>query len=124
LWHGSLEEFVLGKDRDWTEMLFNVTRDRLVSFLSLPSEFQKLIGRTVAGKISFHVDGLTSGSRLLYAAAHQIVFALGACMAGGVAMYLHHAGETEFARYAAYAGCGFASLVLVSMIRARRFRHR
>ncbi|MDD5308155.1 MAG: AarF/UbiB family protein [Deltaproteobacteria bacterium] len=119
-----LEEFVLGKDRDWSEMLFDATRDKVLSFLSLPAEFQKLITRTLSGKVSFQVEGLSAGSQLLYEAGHQIIFTFVGCAAAGVAIYLHHIGEFELARYAAYGVGGLGGLVLLSMIRARRWRRR
>ncbi len=119
-----LEEFVLGKDRDWSEMLFDVTREKILAFLSLPNLFDKFVNRTLAGKVSFKVDGLGPAADLLYSAGHQLIYTLLAISSAGVAMYLHHIEEFELTRYAGYASGGFVILLLLSMLRAKKFRRR
>jgi len=119
-----LEEFVLGKDRDWSEMLFNVTREKILAFLSLPNLFEKFVNRSLSGNLSFRVEGLGPASDLLYSGVHQIIFTLLACTSAGVAVYLHHAGERDLTRYAVYTAGGLIVLLLLSMIRARKFRRR
>lgn len=119
-----LEEFVLGKDRDWSEMLFDVTRERLLAFLSLPTLFEKFVNRTLAGQVSFRVEGMGPAADLLYAGTHQMIYTLLAIAAGGLAVYLHHTGEDYLARIAAYGSGGFLALLLFSMFRARKFRQK
>jgi ubiquinone biosynthesis protein len=119
-----LEEFVLGKDRDWAEMLFDMTREKLFSFLNLPALAEKAVSRTLAGKVTFRVDGIERSAELLYSAAHQLMYTLLAAVCGGAALYCHARGETELARYGAYAAGAFGLLTLLSMIRAKRHRRR
>jgi ubiquinone biosynthesis protein len=119
-----LEEFVLGKDRDWSEMLFDVTREKLFSFLSLPSLAEKAVNRSLAGKVTFRVEGLQKSAELLYSAAHQLMFTLLAAVSACAAIYCHSRGEIDVARYAAYAAGAFGLLTVLSMLRARRHRRR
>ena len=119
-----LEEFVLGKDRDWAEMLFDMTREKLFSFLNLPALAEKVVNRSLAGKVSFRVDGIERSAELLYAAGHQLMYTLLAAVCAGAAIYGHSRGDMEIARYAAYAAGAFGVLTLLSMIRARRHRRR
>ncbi len=119
-----LEEFVLGKDRDWSEMLFDLSRDKLLSFLSLPSQIDKAIGRTLSGKVTFRVDGIATGVERLYAAGHQLIYTMLATVCAGVSIYLHYVGSMDWSRYAGYAAGGCGALLLLSMFRARRYRGR
>lgn len=119
-----LEEFVLGKDRDWSEMLFDVTREKILAFLSLPNLFEKLVNRSLAGKISFKIEGMGPAADLLYSGTHQMIYTLLAIASGGAALYFRHEGEADLMRYATYAAGGFGVLLLFSMFRARKFRRK
>ncbi len=117
-----LEEFVLGKDQDWSEMLFNLSREKLLSFLSLPNQIDKLIHRVLAGKVTYRIEGISAGVERLYAASHQIIFAFLASVSAGIGIYFHHVQSLEIARYSGYAAGGFILLLILSMLHARRFR--
>jgi predicted unusual protein kinase regulating ubiquinone biosynthesis (AarF/ABC1/UbiB family) len=119
-----LEEFVLGKDRDWSEMLFDVTREKLFAFLQLPSLAEKVVNRSLAGKVSFRVEGIQRAADQLYAAAHQLMFTLLAAVSACAAIYCHSRGESEIAKYAAYVAGAFGLLTVLSMLRARRHARR
>jgi predicted unusual protein kinase regulating ubiquinone biosynthesis (AarF/ABC1/UbiB family) len=117
-----LEEFVLGKDRDWSEMLFDLSREKMMAFLQLPAHVEKVINRSLAGQMTFNVKGVPSAARLLYAAGHQLICALLAMAAAGVGLYFHHKGEIELAHYSWYGSGGFILLLLLSMFRARKHK--
>jgi ubiquinone biosynthesis protein len=119
-----LEEFVLGKDMDWSEMLFDILREKLLSYLSLPAQIDKAINSVLSGKVSFRIDGYSAGVERLYEAGHQLVYTLLACASALAGIYFHHTGSVDLARYASYTAGGFGVLILLSMIRARRFRGR
>ncbi len=119
-----LQEFVLGKDEDWSEMLFNLSREKLLAFLALPNQIDKAITRTLQGKVTFRVAGIKTGSELLYAAGQQMIFTLLALASGGLGIYFMEKGDHALARYSAYAAGGFLAAIVLSMFRARRFRKR
>ncbi|MCP4674865.1 MAG: AarF/ABC1/UbiB kinase family protein [Deltaproteobacteria bacterium] len=118
-----LEEFVLGKDQDWSEMLFNLSREKLLSFLSLPNQIDKLIHRVLAGNVTYRIEGISAGVERLYAAGHQVIFAFLASVSAGIGIYFHHVKSLEMARYSGYTACGFIVLLALSMLHARRFRN-
>ncbi len=119
-----LEEFVLGKDRDWSEMLFDLSREKLLSFLQLPHQIEGALKKTMAGKIGFRIREIPPAAELLYAGGRQLVYILLALGTAGVGIYLHHIGRGQYARWAAYAAGGLLVLALMSAIRARRFKRR
>jgi ubiquinone biosynthesis protein len=119
-----LEEFVLGKDRDWSEMLFDLSREKLLSFLQLPHQIEGALKKTMAGKIGFRIREIPPAAELLYAGGRQLVYILLALGTAGVGIYLHHIGRGQYARWAAYAAGGLLVLALLSAIRARRFKRR
>ena len=119
-----LEEFVIGKDRDWIEMLFDLLQEKALSVLSLPDLVQKTLDRSLAGKISFHVDGLSAGVERVYAVGQQLIFTLLSIAASGAALYFYDNGEPANARWAAYGAGTFGAFLFLSILKARRFRAR
>ncbi len=119
-----LEEFVFGKDRDWTEMLFNMLQEKALSVISLPGMIEKTLNRSLAGQVTFQVGGLSAGVERLYAAGHQLIFALFAIASGGVSLFFYSRNEMDKSETAAYTTLVFGGLILLSMLKARRFRLR
>ncbi len=117
-----LEEFVLGKDQDWSEVLFNLLQEKLLSVISLPGVVEKAVNRTLAGQVTFKVSGVSNGVERLYAAGHQLIFTFLSIASAGVALYFYDTGDLHNARHAGYTGAGFLALVFWSMFRARRYR--
>jgi predicted unusual protein kinase regulating ubiquinone biosynthesis (AarF/ABC1/UbiB family) len=119
-----LEEFVFGKDRDWSEMLLDLMRDKLLAVLKLPGQIDKAIARTLDGQVSFRIQGIDPAARLLYAAGHQLVFTALSISSVGVCLYFFDHGAQRLAEIAAYASCGFLGLLFLSMLSARRHSRR
>ncbi len=119
-----LEDFVLDKDQDWSEMLFDLAREKLMAFLALPSQIDRFINRSLEGKTSIRVTGITAAAQLLYAASHQLIYTFLSIASAGVSLYFYHVGDAEMTRYTGYASASCIFLLIVSMIRARRFRRK
>ena len=117
-----LEEFVLGKDKDWSELLFELLQEKLLSFISLPGLVEKAVTRTLAGQVTFGVRGLSNGVERLYAAGHQLIFSFLAVAAAGIGLYFYDVGAVENAELAGYASAGFLAALALSIMRARRYR--
>ncbi len=117
-----LEEFVLGRDTDWSAMLFDLTRDRVLSFLSIPRQFDRFVSHALSGRLQVRSDGGLMPARLVYLAVQQLSFALLAGTSAAAAMYLDATDRPGCARYAVWAGGGFLILMLISMIRAGRVK--
>ena len=115
-----LEEFVLGKDRDWTEILLEAAKDTLLSYLSLPSDIQRYITRAVRGELSIRQRGLRRGFLLMYALGHQLIYTLGGVAFAAGALYFHERGH-EGGLVACSAGVAlFVCLTVLSMVLAYR----
>jgi ubiquinone biosynthesis protein len=119
-----LEEFVLGKDRDWSEMLFDMAREKVFAFMSLPGQIEKAITRTLAGRVSMRVEDIPPGVERLVATGHQLICCFFSIAASGIGLYFYDRGNLEIAQYAGYVVGGFGGLLLLSIIRARRFKKR
>ncbi|MBN2529185.1 MAG: AarF/ABC1/UbiB kinase family protein [Deltaproteobacteria bacterium] len=117
-----LEEFVLGKDTDWSQMLFDVTREKVLSFLSLPKLIDKFIHQLLMGKLSVKVENLKQPGMLIYLGLQQLSFALLAATGFGASLYFDYRGMTQRADYSLWTTGVFLFFMLVSMFRSRRFK--
>jgi predicted unusual protein kinase regulating ubiquinone biosynthesis (AarF/ABC1/UbiB family) len=118
-----LEEFVLGKDRDWSNLLVNTTKDIATSVLALPSEVKKFLSRAQRGELEVRFRGIDEHARLIYGLGHQIIWAAMTITAGAFGLVFDGRGETRFAHYSWYGAGTFAFFMLTSMV-AWRFRLR
>ncbi|MBN2714662.1 MAG: AarF/ABC1/UbiB kinase family protein [Deltaproteobacteria bacterium] len=117
-----LEEFVLGKDTDWSQMLFDVTKEKVLSFLSLPRLLDKFIHQLLQGRLSLRVENLRQPGILVYLGLQQLSFAMLASTAFMTSLYYDFRHMPLHAKYSLW-GCGaFLFLMLVSMFRSRRFK--
>jgi hypothetical protein len=121
-----LEEFVLGKDRDWSQLFVNTTKDVAASVLALPSEIKKVIGKIHRGEVEVRFRGIDEHARLVYALGHQIIYAALTITSGAFGVIFDGRHELVRARYAFWAAGGFAALLLLSIAttRARLKRRR
>jgi predicted unusual protein kinase regulating ubiquinone biosynthesis (AarF/ABC1/UbiB family) len=69
-----IEEFVLGKDRDWSKFLMDTARDVGLSALSMPQEIRKFTTRALQGDLELTLRGTERSARLHYALGQQLVF--------------------------------------------------
>lgn len=115
-----LEEFVLGKDRDWTEILLEAAKDTFLSFLSMPAEMRRFTSKAIRGEMSVRQKGLSRGFSLMYALGHQLMYtALG--IAAAISGLVFYRDGEEILSIACLAGAGwFTFLTLLSMILAYR----
>ena len=117
-----LQEFVLGRDRDWVALTRNAVRDMALSALTIPEGIQRFLARANRGELEVRVHSLRESATLLYAAAHQLMYSM---MATGSAVIAYLARERGDMNVALGAGAvaGFFLLCLVgSLFAARRWR--
>jgi len=115
-----LEEFVLGRDRDWTEMLLEATKDTLLSYLALPAEISRFMTKAVRGEVTYRTRGLGRGFRLMYALGHQVIYAA-FCLTGSLmALRFHGEGESRLAIVSTIVASLSGCWLLGSMALARR----
>lgn len=120
-----LEEFVLGKERDFASLFLNAVKDTALSALTIPDDLRKYLSKSIRGELELRFRGLDEGMSLLYAAAHQVIYALFAIAFGtaALAMHLNHVESKLVVLFAASSGVSALAL-LGSMIFALRYRRR
>jgi predicted unusual protein kinase regulating ubiquinone biosynthesis (AarF/ABC1/UbiB family) len=118
-----LEEFVLGKDRDWSNLFVNTTKDIATSVLALPSEVKKFLGRAQRGELEVRFRGIDEHARLIYGLGHQLIWAAMTITAGAFGLVFEGRGEKQLAHYSWYGAGVFAFFMFSSMV-AWRFRLR
>jgi predicted unusual protein kinase regulating ubiquinone biosynthesis (AarF/ABC1/UbiB family) len=117
-----LEEFVLGRDRDWGALVRAAAKDMALSALTIPEAVNRFLTRANRGELQVQVRGISEGANLLYAAAHQLVYGMLATGSGIIAFLSHEQGDDLVA-----TGAGLLSVVLLlgivaSAVAARRWR--
>jgi predicted unusual protein kinase regulating ubiquinone biosynthesis (AarF/ABC1/UbiB family) len=120
-----LEEFVLGKDRDWSSLLVNTTKDVATSVLALPSDIKKFLERARRGELEVRFRGIDEHARLIYSLGHQVIYTALAITAGAFGVIFDGRGNLQAAEYAWYAAGASGALLLFSMAATRlRLRRR
>jgi predicted unusual protein kinase regulating ubiquinone biosynthesis (AarF/ABC1/UbiB family) len=114
-----LEEFVLGKDRDWSALFVDTTKDIAASVIALPGEVKKFLGRAQRGELEVRFRGIDEHARLIYALGHQVIWAALGIAAAAAAFAFDGRGDTESARYAWWGSGGAGFLLAMSMLSTR-----
>ena len=115
-----LEEFVLGRDRDWVALVRSAVKDMALSVLALPEGVSRLVARANRGDLEVRVQGLRESANLVYAAAQQVVFGVLAAGSGVIAYLARVRGDTLVTTSATVAGIVFLLGMVRSMWGAKR----
>lgn len=115
-----LEEFVLGRDRDWMGLVRSAAKEIAVSAITLPEGLNRFVTRANRGEIEVRVQGLRESADLVYAAAQQLVFGVLAAGAAVIGYLARVRGDHLTATTGAVAAAVFLCGVLRSMWKGRR----
>jgi ubiquinone biosynthesis protein len=114
-----LEEFVFGRDRDWTALMRTSIKEMAIAAITIPDGVNRLLSRTNRGELEVRIPDVRDAARLVYTAAHQLIYAVLATGAGALAYLAYDRGATTTA-YLAGGATGLLLVVLfVSMGRSR-----
>ncbi|MSP61992.1 MAG: AarF/ABC1/UbiB kinase family protein [Myxococcales bacterium] len=121
-----LEEFVLGKDRDWQAFALTTSKDLVLSAVALPGELKKFTAKALRGEMELRVRGLDEHARLLYLLGHQVIYAALAITAAVFWLVLDGRGRAVEALWASRGATGFGILLALSFLfnRSRGRRRR
>jgi ubiquinone biosynthesis protein len=92
-----LEDVVLGQDRDWGDLLRGSIKDMAKTAITIPEDLQRVLVRANSGELEVRVPEITDAARMLYAASHQLIFAILGAVAGIVAFQAYDRGRTWLA---------------------------
>jgi predicted unusual protein kinase regulating ubiquinone biosynthesis (AarF/ABC1/UbiB family) len=115
-----LEAVVLGRDRDWGELLRGSIKDMARTAITIPEDLQRVLVRANSGELEIRVPEITDAARVLYAAAHQLIFAILGAVAGIVAFQAYDRGRTLLALALTAGGIACLTALVVSMVRTRQ----
>ena len=85
-----LENVVLGEDRDWGAFLRGAVSDMARTAVTIPDDLQRVLTRANRGELEIRVPEISAAARLLYAAAHQLIYTILGTASGVIA---YQAGE-------------------------------
>ena len=117
-----LQEFVLGRERDWIGLTRSALRDMALSAITIPEGVQRFLTRANRGELEVRVRGLTEGASLVYAAAHQIMFSILATGSAVIGFLSRERGDVSLARGAGAVAAFFLLCLAGSILAARRWR--
>jgi ubiquinone biosynthesis protein len=119
-----LQQFVLGKEGDVKSQVTNSLRDMAMSVIAMPDKTNRLLERANRGEVQFQMAGLRESALLMYAAAHQVLFALLAMGFATIAYSLNGRGDATMSVIAWTASVLLFVAVAVSILRASKLERR
>ena len=114
-----LERVVFSGDRDWGHLLATALKDMARAAATLPDQITRVLDRTNNGELQVHVPEISSAARLLYAGAHQLIFAILATASGVLAYQAYDRDRLVAAAILAVLAI-LAMSALISSIRRNR----
>jgi ubiquinone biosynthesis protein len=119
-----LQQFVFGKDADAKGQVTSAVREMVMSVIAIPDKTNRLFERANRGDVQFQIAGLRESALLLYAAVHQVLFALLAMGLAALAWSLDARGQTALSFMAWIAAAVLLIALAVSIIRSRGLERR
>jgi ubiquinone biosynthesis protein len=119
-----LEEFVLGRDKDWMALVRSAVKEMAFSALTIPEGINRFLSRANRGELEVRIQGLRESANLIYAAARQVIYTLLAIASGFIAYLSRNRGDEALERMGIIAAVISLLLLLGSMFAARRWRRR
>lgn len=117
-----LEEFVLGKDKNWLKFIEAAVKDIALSVITIPADIQTILAKIKQGELEIKVKGTDATLNLIYALGHQLLYGMFVMFFGGIGYFAYQNGETGLSR-GLLGVSGFFLLSLgVSLWRARKWQ--
>ena len=117
-----LVDVVLGQERDWGTLLRGAVKDMARSAITIPDDLQRVLARTNRGELEVRVPDISAAASLLYAAAHQLIYAILGTAAAVIAYQAYERGRATLASSLAVAAVVAFTALAASMRAARRGR--
>lgn len=115
-----IREYVLGPERDWTQIFIESVKNTALTYLTLPEQVEKFVHRSLQGRIEVQVRGLVPQLDRVARAGRQLTYALLTIGAWLGFLYFDHVGDVVWMdRCLAAVGVGLV-LIVGSWIAGRR----
>jgi len=117
-----IQDFVLGKDRDWEAIIIDSLREVGLSYLTLPQDVRRVLARVRRGEISVRSEGSDAQSKLSDSLGRQYIYTAFTLAFWGTSLYFHSAGLYILMGVFAVVGLGSFAMLVGSSLLSRRFR--
>ena len=114
-----LERVVLTGDRDWGSLMLSAMKEVARVAATLPDDLQRTLTRANAGELEIRVPEIVAAAELIYAGAHQLIYAVIGIAAGVVAYQAFDRGRGLLATALVLVAIA-AFIALGASMRARR----
>ena len=114
-----LEEFVLGRDRNWTYLMKTSIKTMWANATALPDELNRLLARSNQGELEIRVPEILEAAALLAVVGRELVYAILATGAGALAFVANLHGQRALAWLGALACAGILALLGRSLLSGR-----
>ncbi|MBN1769827.1 MAG: hypothetical protein JXB32_01095 [Deltaproteobacteria bacterium] len=115
-----IREYVLGPERDWTQIFIESVKNTALTYLTLPEQVQKFVHRSLQGQLEVQVRGLVPQLDRVARGARQLTYALLTVGAWLGFLYFDHVGDPLWMdRCLAAVGVGLV-LIVGSLLAGRR----
>lgn len=107
-----VEEFVLGKDKKVADLMIQMTKEVMLSYINLPNEILKTLKKLQEGKIVITDKGAVASGEKISAAVNRLTYALLTIAGVGGGYFLEN-------QKIQWAGGFFGILLLVNLLRRK-----
>jgi predicted unusual protein kinase regulating ubiquinone biosynthesis (AarF/ABC1/UbiB family) len=114
-----LERVVLTGDRDWGSLMLTAMKGMARVATTLPDDLQRTLTRANAGELEIRVPEIVAAAEMVYAGAHQLIYAVIGIAAGVVAYQAYDRGRGVLSAVLVVVAAG-AFIALGSSMLARR----
>ncbi|PKO15296.1 MAG: hypothetical protein CVU39_11880 [Chloroflexi bacterium HGW-Chloroflexi-10] len=117
-----LEQFVLGKDKNWVKLIETAVKDIALSTITIPADLRSFLNKANHGELEVKVKGLTESANLVYALGHQLLFGLFIMFFGGFGYFAYSHGDITLAKGLFGISAFFLLSLGFSFLRARKWQ--
>jgi predicted unusual protein kinase regulating ubiquinone biosynthesis (AarF/ABC1/UbiB family) len=115
-----IREYVLGPERDWTQIFIESIKNTALTYLTLPEQVEKFVHRSLRGQLEVQVRGIVPQLDRVARAGRQLTYALLTLGAWLGFLYFDHVGDALWMdRCLVAVGVGLV-LIVGSRIAGRR----
>lgn len=115
-----LEEFVLGKDKNWKKFIGNAIKEYILSLLKLPEKLNEVLAKAEKGELQVRVKDITESTDIIYSLGHQVLYGLFCMVAGGFAYMARYNGEIVLMKWLSGISLFFALSLIINMLKIKK----
>jgi predicted unusual protein kinase regulating ubiquinone biosynthesis (AarF/ABC1/UbiB family) len=117
-----IQDFVLGKDRDWETIIIDSLREVGLSYLTLPQDIRRVLSKVRRGELEVRSTGSDARAKLRYALGRQYIYSAFTLGFWGTSLYFHNSGLYVLMALFGLMGMGSFTMLVGSSLLSRRFR--